>query len=110
MYLADGSQVPDECVRAVDELEARWPGASFPGARGAIVAAVIETLRGDPALAAQALGAEVQPGRWWSVIAPDETLWLSSSSEREARDSMRPGDTLWREHRCEVTYSSRVAP
>lgn len=42
MELSDGRTVPDECIRALEELEERWPGSSFPGARGAISAAVLK--------------------------------------------------------------------
>jgi hypothetical protein len=44
MDLADGRIVPDECVKALDELELRWPGATQKQARGAIVAAVLEAV------------------------------------------------------------------
>lgn len=43
MDLANGKTVPDECVKALDELDKIWPGASFPRARGAIVSAVLES-------------------------------------------------------------------
>jgi len=42
-------------------------------------------------------GAVWEPGRWWRVTAPDGSLWCETSSEREARDSVRPGDTLSRQ-------------
>ena len=42
------------------------------------------------------LHASIRPGRWWRVIAPDGSLWCETSSEDEARDSMRPGDRLER--------------
>lgn len=32
--------------------------------------------------------------RWWRVIDPDGSLWCETSDEDEARESMRPGDTL----------------
>lgn len=38
-----------------------------------------------------------QPGRWWSVWAPDGSLWCETSNEQEARDAMRPGDRLFRQ-------------
>jgi len=34
--------------------------------------------------------------RWWRVIDPDGKLWCETSDEKEARDRMRPGDTLQR--------------
>lgn len=37
-----------------------------------------------------------QPTRWWTVLAPDGTLWAETSDETDARNRMRPGDTLWR--------------
>jgi len=36
-----------------------------------------------------------QPTRWWRVMRGD-TLWCETSSEKEARASMRPGDVLYR--------------
>ena len=38
-----------------------------------------------------------EPGRWWRVIAPNGTLWCETSDEQEARDALRPGDTLFRQ-------------
>lgn len=35
-------------------------------------------------------------GRWWRVVAPDGSLWGETSSEREARSIMRPGDRLYK--------------
>lgn len=42
MFLANGREVPDACVTALEELEQRWPGATFHRARGAIALAVID--------------------------------------------------------------------
>jgi hypothetical protein len=39
---------------------------------------------------------EWQRGRWWKVLAPDGSLWCGTSDEDEARDSMRPGDRLFK--------------
>jgi len=50
------------------------------------------------------------PGRWWQVVAPDGTVWCETSDEREARSSMRPGDTLWQEWRYERPGWRRVEP
>jgi hypothetical protein len=53
------------------------------------------------------------PGRWWRVVAPDGSLWCETSDEDEAREVLRPGDTLQREYRLEVTEwrnVERVAP
>lgn len=36
------------------------------------------------------------PDGWWMVVGPDGELWCESSSERENRERIRPGDTLWR--------------
>ena len=41
--LADGREVPSACTQALDNFdETIWPGATFPTARAAIAAAVIE--------------------------------------------------------------------
>ena len=37
-----------------------------------------------------------EAGRWWRVVAPDGSLWCETSDEQEARESLRPGDTLFR--------------
>lgn len=42
------------------------------------------------------LHASIRPGRWWRVIDPDGSLCCETSSEKEARDLMRPGDRLER--------------
>jgi hypothetical protein len=39
---------------------------------------------------------EWKPGGWWRVVEPDGAIWSETSDEQEARDSMRPGDTLER--------------
>ncbi|WP_156161665.1 hypothetical protein [Nocardia vulneris] len=41
LTLADGREVPAAAVRALDDLERKWPGASLAQARPAIVAAVL---------------------------------------------------------------------
>lgn len=38
--------------------------------------------------------AKFEPVNWWRVIAPNGDLWCETSSEKEARASMRDGDTL----------------
>jgi hypothetical protein len=43
--------------------------------------------------------AEWEPGRWWRVAAPDGSVYAETSDEEDARESMRPGDTLWRQWR-----------
>lgn len=58
-------------------------------------------LRDERDALAQRLSAdkdEWQPGTWWSVLDPDGKLWCSTSDESEARERMRPGDTLYREY------------
>lgn len=40
--------------------------------------------------------ADWKPGRWYSVVAPDGSLWCETSSPAEAKESMRLGDTLYR--------------
>jgi hypothetical protein len=42
--LADGRKVPRKAVDALAILDAKWPGASLPSARPAIVATVMEAL------------------------------------------------------------------
>lgn len=39
---------------------------------------------------------DYHPGRWWRVLDPDGSVWCETSDEREARESMRPGDALFR--------------
>lgn len=39
---------------------------------------------------------EYTPTKWWKVVAPNGKIWCETSSEEEARSSMRPGDTLCR--------------
>jgi hypothetical protein len=47
-------------------------------------------------------GEEMEPGRWWRVLGPDDALWCETSEESEAREAMRPGDRLQRIY--QVTY------
>ena len=54
------------------------------------------------------LHASIRPGRWWRVIEPDGNLWCETSSEKEARDSMRPGDRL--ERWWEIQVPGRWVP
>lgn len=35
-----------------------------------------------------------EPGRWWRVFDRNGVLWCETSSEKEAREVMRKGDTL----------------
>lgn len=42
IHLANGDDVPAALVRALDNLEAYWPGATFKGARPAIVNAILK--------------------------------------------------------------------
>jgi len=39
---------------------------------------------------------EWEPGRWWRVVTPGGTIWAETSDEEEAREAVRPGDTLLR--------------
>lgn len=41
IHLANGDDVPLVLVKALDDLEAVWPGATFEGARPAIVNAIL---------------------------------------------------------------------
>lgn len=43
--LTNGKRIPKESLVALDKLEESWPGATFHGARPAIVAAVMDALR-----------------------------------------------------------------
>ena len=43
--LTNGKRIPKDALVALDRLEESWPGATFHGARPAIVAAVLESLR-----------------------------------------------------------------
>lgn len=43
-FLADGREVPDECVAALDAFETIWPGATLHQARAGIVAAVLDAI------------------------------------------------------------------
>lgn len=45
IYLADGTPVPESAVKALEDLERRWPGATFGPARPAIAAAVLGALK-----------------------------------------------------------------
>lgn len=52
-----------------------------------------------------------KPGRWWSVLDPDETksyrerIWCETSDEDEARQALKkkPGFKLYRQWRCEIS-------
>lgn len=44
VYLANGESVPQYCVDALHEFEKIWPGATFIGARAAIVAEVLKAV------------------------------------------------------------------
>lgn len=54
------------------------------------------------------LHASIRPGRWWRVIEPDGSLWCETSSVKEARNSMRPGDRL--ERWWEIQVPGRWVP
>lgn len=42
---------------------------------------------------------EWEKGRWFNVVDSDGNLWCGTSDEEEARNSMRPGDTLYQQWR-----------
>jgi hypothetical protein len=44
VQLADGDEVPAYLVDVLDELDRRWPGATLPGARPAIVKEILRAL------------------------------------------------------------------
>ena len=76
VYLADGrTVVPRVAVDALTRFDVEvWPGATFAGARPAVVAAVIEALEGDGYVLTKA----VEPG-----CPPDwQTEWVSLSEGR----------------------------
>lgn len=52
------------------------------------IAEAINGLRSEPP--------EWTATRWWRAVAPDGTLWLESSNEREVRERARPDDTIQR--------------
>jgi len=39
---------------------------------------------------------KLEPGKWWQVLDPDGKLWCETSNEAEARENVRPGDSLHR--------------
>lgn len=39
---------------------------------------------------------EFEPTGWWKVLGSNGDCWCETSSESEARDAMREGDTLHR--------------
>ena len=45
VWLADGRSVPYAAIKALDDLDRVWPGATLPQARPAIAAEVAEALR-----------------------------------------------------------------
>lgn len=65
IHLADGRSVPAAAVKALDDFEAIWPGATFPGARPAIAARVLETQH----------EAQAALTRITNLHAPVETQW-----------------------------------
>jgi hypothetical protein len=78
--------------------------------RQVLVAVVVATGRmeaGVPQTEAEAgdvMSDDWQPTRWWLVNDPDDKLWCETSDEQEARERMRPGDTLsrlWRREEFE---------
>jgi hypothetical protein len=56
--------------------------------------AEVETLR--------ARAPELERGRWWRVTEPDGSIWCETSSESEARASMKKRHTLWNLHTARV--------
>lgn len=43
---------------------------------------------------------EMVPVRLWRVLTPDDTLWIETSNEKEARAEMRPGRVLQQLWQC----------
>lgn len=39
---------------------------------------------------------QFEPTKWWQVVDPDGVIWCETSSEKEARASIRAGDKLYR--------------
>ena len=39
---------------------------------------------------------DFKPTKWWHVLDSEGGLWCETSNETEARESMRPGDELYR--------------
>lgn len=90
MFLADGTEIPDEFVEALNELDKRWPGATLPQARGAIVSAVLS------AYMTSAGQSEFEPMFMWRLLGPNEELKCEDSNKAEVLQFREPGDILQR--------------
>lgn len=53
--------------------------------------------RADAEITITSAGVMIGPIQWWRVRGPDGKIWCETSDEEEARESMRPGDTLVRQ-------------
>lgn len=95
------AQAADSLQRRAEEAEANaLAGWAMSRSNGEALLALRRKVYG-PAMYADGDGdqttAEWEPGRWWVVQAPDGSTWAETSVEREARDAVRPGDTLLRQ-------------
>jgi hypothetical protein len=87
MLMSDGTEVPDECIRALDEVNDRWNGwVVIPQARADVIQAVLKAYRPDPG--------EFKPIGRWRVTDKNGSWWMESSSQQDCFESMRDGDRL----------------
>ena len=95
MYLADGTSVPDECVKALEELETRWPGATLRQARGAVVKAVLAAYAEKETPIVED---DFEPADWWKVVGSDSIFVIETKDEDHARRILfaYPGSKMFR--------------
>lgn len=79
-----------------------WAAMYDPGRVRANVAHATAPLQAEIE-ALRANGCAMHAGRWWRVCAPDGSIWCETSNAKEAREHMRPGDSLYREYACECS-------
>jgi hypothetical protein len=77
MFMTDGSEIPDKCVKALDMLEREWPGSSLPQARPAIVARVLKAFKPEPAVlnASEFLEMVRENSGWWIKFCSETTRY-----------------------------------
>lgn len=57
----------------------------------------------------QSTACPMNGGRWWRVFAPDGSVWCETSNASEARERMRPGDSLYRQYVGECAEWRHIA-